>query len=212
MKYAKKRYLIPVFIILLILIRFVADIGPERDISGRFRVTRIIDGDTMEFVGGDRLRLLAIDCPEKGQPLYDSARIILESITLGKIVNIEFGKRRRDGYGRILGYVRLDTLLLNEKLLRMGLAHIYLFDDNLSDRDMIDRLLTAQYEAMSDKVGIWALDYSQEAYYVVKKGSLRFHRPDCRSVKNLPWDEMIRFDSREDAFRAGYSPCRNCRP
>ena len=212
MKYLRKRYLIPIFILTLILIRFVADIGPEKDISERFRVVRIIDGDTIELDGGDRLRLLSIDCPEKGQPLYDSARILLENISLGKAVNVEFGKRRRDGYGRILGYVSLDTLLLNEKLLRMGLAHIYFFDDNMSDRDLINRLLEAQNEAMHNKAGIWALDYSKEAYYAAKKTSLRFHRPNCGPVKNLRWDEMIRFETREEAFKAGYSPCRNCRP
>ena len=208
----RKRYLIPLFIILLLSIRFVAEIGIDRTPHDRFRVTRIIDGDTVELIGGDRLRLLGIDCPERGEPFYDSARAYLAQLALNKISQIGFSHRRRDGYGRLLGYMTVDSFFLNELMVRNGLAHVYLFEDNLSDRDNIERLLAAQNDAIDHGRGIWSVERQPESYYVAKKGSLRFHRPGCASVKDLLPGEYVKFDSRLEAFRKGLSPCRNCRP
>jgi len=208
----RKRYLIPLFIILLLSIRFVAEIGIDRTPHDRFRVTRIIDGDTVELIGGDRLRLLGIDCPERGEPFYDSARAYLAQLALNKISQIGFSHRRRDGYGRLLGYMTVDSFFLNELMVRNGLAHVYLFEDNLSDRDNIERLLAAQNDAIDHGRGIWSVERQPESYYVAKKGGLRFHRPGCASVKDLLPGEYVKFDSRLEAFRKGLSPCRNCRP
>jgi len=208
----RKRYLIPLFIILLLLIRFVAEIGFDRAPRERFRVVSIIDGDTVELTGGDRLRLLAIDCPEKGEPFYDSANAYLTQLTLGKVSQVDFSHRRRDGYGRLLGYMYIDSLFINDLIIRNGLANVYLFKDNLSDREKIEKLLEAQNEAIENNRGIWSIKRHPEPYYLAKKNSLRFHRPGCNSVKDLLPGEYIRFDSRLDAFREGLSPCRNCQP
>ncbi len=208
----RKRYLIPLFIILLLLIRFVAEIDYDRAPHDRFRVTRIIDGDTVELIGGDRLRLLGIDCPERGEPFYDSAAAYLAQLALNKISQIGFSHRRRDGYGRLLGYMTVDSFFLNEMMVRSGLAHVYLFEDNLNDRDKIERLLAAQNDAIDNGRGIWSVERQPEPYYIARKNGLRFHRPGCASVKELLPGEYIKFDSRLDAFRKGLSPCRNCRP
>lgn len=212
MRIPKKRYLVLFFILLLLLVRFVAEIGPDRTAGDRFRAVKIIDGDTMELQGGDLLRLLAIDTPEKGEPFYDSATAYLSSLALGKSGEIQYGQRKRDGYGRLLGHFITDSLWVNREMLRQGLATIYLFEDNLSDRQAIDRLLAAQEEAMRAGRGVWSLERRPEEFYLAIKGSLRFHRPHCRSLRKSDPKELLRFGAREEAFREGYSPCRNCRP
>ncbi len=212
MKIPKKSILIPVFIALLIVFRFVEKIDHDVSHEDRFTVTKVVDGDTIELTGGDKVRLLAIDCPEKGEPFYDSATAFLASLIDGQITGVEYSNRRRDGYGRILAYIYLDSIFINEAILRQGLGHIYLFDDNIADSARINILLDAQNEAMEAGRGVWSIAHEPEKVYLAKKGSLRFHRPICGAVKDADWSELIPFDSREQAFRAGYSPCRNCRP
>jgi micrococcal nuclease len=212
MRIPKKRYLIPSFVVLLLLIRFISEIGHEGSPGERFKAIQIIDGDTIELTGGDRLRLLGLDTPEKGDLFSDSARAFLGNLILGKNLNVVYGKRRRDGYGRLLGYIFLDSIWVNKEIIRNGLASLYLFEDNLDDSLRVNELLAAQNEAMESGRGIWSLKHPEEPYYVAKKGSFRFHRPDCRSVRQAAPEELIRFSSRQEPFRLGYSPCRNCRP
>ncbi|MCX6826049.1 MAG: hypothetical protein NTV06_02090, partial [candidate division Zixibacteria bacterium] len=90
MRIPKKRYLIPTFVVLLLLIRFVSEIGYDKSPRDRFKVVRIIDGDTIELTGGDRLRLLGIDCPEKGEPFHDSAQAFLRNLILSKNPDIVY--------------------------------------------------------------------------------------------------------------------------
>lgn len=208
----KKRYLIPAFILFVLLIRYVPEIGRDKSPADRFLVAGIIDGDTVELSGGDKLRLLGIDSPERGNPLYDSAATILASLVFDKTVRVTYSKRRRDRYGRMLGYLFIDTVCINEAVLKSGMANIYLFNDNLGDSIRIRGLLNAQKEAMANKRGIWSRPVLEEAFYFALKGKLRFHRPDCGSVRNRPKSDIIKFSSRFDAFNEGYSPCRNCRP
>jgi micrococcal nuclease len=208
----RTRYLVPFFVLLLILFRFVGQIGHDRAPEDRFTVIRVIDGDTVELLGGDKLRLLGIDCPERGDPYYDSARVFLTSVILNKTPGVVFSGRRRDGYGRLLAYLYLDTLFLNREIVRNGLAYVYLFEDNMADSDQVEQLISAQEEAIDRGCGLWSIERSEEPYYVVRKGFLRVHRPGCPSLAGHDSSEFIKYYSRREAFKTGYSPCRICRP
>ena len=212
----KNRYrilIIAVFVLFLLLVRFVSEIGHDITPRDRFRITGIIDGDTIELPGGDRLRLIGIDCPEKGEPYYDSAMLFIEAMTLGKTAGITYSKRRRDRYGRMLGYVYIDdSTFVNAEIVRRGLAHVYRFPDNAGDTGHIAALIAAQNEAIDNGVGVWSIPHSPEPYYVALKTSYRFHRPGCTSARDYNVKDWIRFETREEAFRLGYSPCRNCKP
>jgi len=111
-----------------------------------------------------------------------------------------------------LGYIYVDSVWVNKEILRNGLAHLYLFEDNLSDKERIGELLSAQNRAMESGQGVWSIKRHEEDYYLAGKGSYRFHRPNCRSLAKRTPEELIKFFSRAEAFRQGYSPCRNCRP
>ena len=204
--------LIGAFVIFLLLVRFVAEIGVDRAPRERFRVVRIIDGDTFELTGGDRLRLIGIDCPEKGQPFYDSARAFAENMLLNRMVEISFSHRRRDGYGRLLGYVYCDSLFVNQEIIGNGLGYVYLFRDNLKDKVTTRQLLAAQEQAMEMNTAVWSIRYHPEPYYLAGRNSYRFHRPHCGSIDKTTPGKYITFKTRREAFRYGYSPCRNCRP
>ncbi|UCC42996.1 MAG: thermonuclease family protein [Candidatus Zixiibacteriota bacterium] len=198
--------------VLILLVRLVEEIGPEREPGDRFRVIRILDGDTMELLGGDRLRLLAVDAPEAGEPLYKEAIQLLESLALGKTVGIEYSGRRRDRYGRLLGFAYVDSLYINKELIEEGLGYIYLFRDTRLASVHVKDLLAAQRRAIEARRGLWALERIPESHYVARSGSFRLHRPGCRSVQNLVETEYRRFTTREEGLATGLSPCRNCKP
>jgi micrococcal nuclease len=198
--------------VLIVVLRLVEDIGPERRPLDRFVVARIIDGDTIELEGGDRLRLLAIDTPESGEPLHDEAAAMLRRLALGKTARIEFAGRRRDGYGRLLGYLFIDTVYINKVVIDSGMGYVYLFKDSDLDSPEIERLIDAQLGAMDRDVGLWAIEHEPEEVYYNKEGSFRLHRPGCSAVENLEPGHYREFSTREEGLALGLSPCRNCKP
>jgi len=178
----------------------------------RFRVIKIIDGDTVLLSGGDRLRLSNIDAPEKGEPLYNEAGQLLSDLVLGKVLRLEFNGARRDKYGRLLALCYVDTILVSEQLVRRGMAYLMLFRASELERPEIQRLLTAQRLALQDGVGMHGLDREAEEYYPAHPGSFRFHRPGCRYLENADSDQLRHLASREEALYEGLAPCRRCRP
>lgn len=211
-RFLRRAVVILVVIVIVVGFRLVEEIGQEPDSLDRFTVVRVIDGDTIELQGGDKVRLLAIDTPEKGQRYHQEATELLSSLVLGKVVRIEYGGERRDRYGRLLGFVYDDSLFVNRAILENGLGYLYLFDEAEKDQLQIARMLTAQREALDSQIGIWSLARSPEKHYINISGSMRFHRPGCRSVRNPKPGGFQTFQTREEAAVLGLSPCRNCKP
>ena len=56
------------------------------------------------------------------------------------------------------------------------------------------------------------LPESNETKYIGNKKSLRFHYPDCRSVKQMKDSNKVEFSSREEAIERNYVPCGDCNP
>ena len=214
---SKSRRLLPTSLLILLIIALVAfrlaeDIGPERTPGDRFVVVRVLDGDTIELAGGDIVRLLAVDTPEKDEPLYDEATRFLERLVLGKAVQIEYAGARRDRYGRLLGYVFVDTLLVNRAIITNGLGYLYLFDDTPIESPEIRSMLAAQQTAIDARVGLMGLPRQAEPIYLASPRGFRFHRPACRSLTSKEPGYYREFTSRVEALGEGLSPCRNCSP
>ena len=90
-------------------------------------VTRVIDGDSIEVSEDNRaviVRLHGVDAPEISQPYGRIAMVAVFRQAFGKVVRIEtYGV---DSHGRTIANVYLpDDTLLNEELLRLGLAWWY---------------------------------------------------------------------------------------
>ncbi|MDF0667182.1 MAG: thermonuclease family protein [Nitrospira sp.] len=119
------------------------------DFSGR--VIGVSDGDTVDVLHDrttKRIRLNAIDCPEKGQPFGTVAKRFTAEHAFGKTVTIrEVGI---DKYGRTIGDVMLpDGRVLNHELLKAGLAWWYRkYSKDFSLGDLED-------EARLARRGLW---------------------------------------------------------
>jgi hypothetical protein len=80
----------------------------------------------------------------------------LEDLLLGKEVELRFGARERDRYGRLLSHVFTveggERTWVQEKLIRSGLAMAYSFPEN---RACVRRLQEAEQSARAARAGFW---------------------------------------------------------
>jgi len=51
-----------------------------------------------------------------------------------------------------------------------------------------------------------------EYEYVASKNSEVFHRPECSSAKRIKPENLVGYNSRNEAKRAGKRPCKRCKP
>ncbi len=192
--------------------RLADDIGLDFKPDDRWRIVNVIDGDTVELPGGEHLRLANIDTPEVDAPLYEEAKQFLTELALGKTARVEYIKQRRDKYGRLLGYLYIDSIFAGEAILEKGLGYLMIFSNNDLNRRPVQKLLAAQRRAMKAKTGLFALERTPEDYYTAGRGRFRLHRPGCESAGRFRPDRHRLFDTREEALYEGLSPCRKCRP
>jgi len=88
-------------------------------------VERIIDGDTIVIDNKTSVRLLGINCPEKGEMYSEEAKEFLRELILNKTVKLKFGKEKYDRYQRVLAYVFVGNKNVNLELIDRGFANFY---------------------------------------------------------------------------------------
>lgn len=115
------------------------------------RVVGVTDGDTISVLRGGRavkVRLEAIDAPEKGQDFSNVARRYLSSMVFEKDVRVVVSGR--DRYGRLLGRVFVDGEDVSLAMVSVGLAwHYKQFSSE-------EKLAVAEQEARSAMLGLWS--------------------------------------------------------
>ncbi|NTW14708.1 MAG: thermonuclease family protein [Candidatus Moranbacteria bacterium] len=137
------------------------DISADRDgrSVGAFKVARVIDGDTIEIEGGERVRYIGMDTPESvtpGKPAECFGKDASEwnaALVEGKMVRLEKDTTDRDQYGRLLRYVYADDIFVNEELVRLGFAYATAYPP---DTKYQDRMTVAERYAESNKLGLWS--------------------------------------------------------
>jgi endonuclease YncB( thermonuclease family) len=118
----------------------------------RMQAVRIIDGDTFEGLSEGvtyRIRLDAIDAPERGQPFYRRSKEMLGQLCMDAPLRVEL--LSKDRYGRWIGRVfdrkeqDVNALMISE-----GMAWHYLkysSDENLTGLESAAR---------SGRIGLWS--------------------------------------------------------
>jgi len=129
---------------------------PSPRTDGAAHVLRVVDGDTIEVeIDGApyRVRYIGVDTPEQGMPFYDEATQANADLVTGRDVLLEKDVSETDQYGRLLRYVYIGDMMVNEELLRSGIAQVATFPPDVRH---IDRFLAVQQEAQAAGVGLWA--------------------------------------------------------
>ncbi len=98
---------------------------PHFNISNETRVFEVVDGDTFIISGGEYVRLIGIDAPEKGDEGYYEAADFLVNLSEGNVVILEREGTDRDRYGRLLRHAYIDNKSLSVELLKNKHAIIY---------------------------------------------------------------------------------------
>jgi endonuclease YncB( thermonuclease family) len=135
--------------------------------GGSGRVAGVIDGDTVVLEDGSEVRLVGTQAPKlplgrRGfptWPLAPEARAALESLTLGKRVELRYGGERIDRHGRKLAHLFVESdgpLWVQGEMVRRGLARTYSFADN---RSCVRELQSREATARTGRRGIWTNGY-----------------------------------------------------
>lgn len=111
------------------------------------------DGDTFELDTSELVRLAGIDAPEHSEPGGASARDYLSGLILNKKIILVAGSEDKDNYGRLLRYVYVGDICVNEEMVRAGYAEVRY----LPERDPnCEYYIQLEMEAEHKKAGLWA--------------------------------------------------------
>ncbi len=118
--------------------------------GGGRAVEQVIDGDTFDLVGGERIRMLGTNAECWGDDAFNflSARIG------GETVDLEYDLVREDDFGRTLAYVRVDDELVNATMLSEGQACLLIIPPN--GQEYAAYFAALEDEARTAGRGLWA--------------------------------------------------------
>ena len=115
----------------------------------------IIDGDSLAVEVGGRsceVRLIGIDAPELGQEFGVQAKSHALRLCYGQRLRLEYDHQRRDRYGRTLAYVYSKDGMLNEEMVRAGLALAVEYRPNVLHQKTFEQ---AEKTARAERRGFW---------------------------------------------------------
>ncbi len=139
---------------------FSAVVGIE---GQRMKVTKVVDGDTIEVEGDVSVRLIGIDTPETVDPrrpvgcFGKEASNEAKNLLSGKEVILQKDVSETDKYKRLLRYVYLaledgKLLFINDYLVREGFAKVLTYPPDVKFNE---QFLRAEKQAREQNKGLW---------------------------------------------------------
>jgi micrococcal nuclease len=121
-------------------------------------VKRVIDGDTVELITGEKIRLIGVDTPETKDPrkpvqyFGQEATAFTQRLVEGKRVRLEYDQPRQDKYGRTLAYMYLeDGTFVNAEIITQGYGFAY----TRFPFRYLEEFRTRERQAREAKRGLW---------------------------------------------------------
>lgn len=135
------------------------------------KISRIVDGDTVELSSGEKIRLIGVDTPEKfgevdtgefegvenktclKEYAYKATKFMEENLE-SKRVNMskDYLLGNKGSYGRKLRYIENDGKDYNKILVKKGLARVYTEKSSIR----MDSYIEEKRQARQDKKGLWS--------------------------------------------------------
>lgn len=122
------------------------------------KVERVIDGDTLVLENGQKVRYIGIDSPEttsKDETTNCFAELSLnknKELVEGKMVKLEKDISETDKFDRLLRYVFVDGLFVNEYLVKEGYAKVSTFPPDVKYQEVFKN---EEKTAREDNKGLW---------------------------------------------------------
>ena len=126
----------------------------------KVKVLRVVDGDTIEIEGGQKIRYIGVDTPETVDPRRSpqcfgkEASNYNKELVENKEVYLEKDVSETDKYGRLLRYIYLESesVSINEQLVKEGYAVSSSYPPDIKYQD---KFKAAEEEARNNKRGLW---------------------------------------------------------
>ncbi|MCU0497062.1 MAG: thermonuclease family protein [Anaerolineae bacterium] len=118
-----------------------------------FRVVRIVDGDTIEVERDGVIydvRYVGVNTPERDEVCYEDALQANAVWVEGREVRLERDQSDTDRFDRLLRYIYVDDVFVNEALVRDGWAEAVLYEPD--DRHF-DDFRVLEFEAAQSGLG-----------------------------------------------------------
>lgn len=99
------------------------------------RVVTVIDGDTIDVViNGQELRVryIGVNTPERDEPCYSEARSANAALVRNQTVTLVRDQSETDRFGRLLRFVYVGDVFVNEQLVRDGWAEVVVYPPDTS--------------------------------------------------------------------------------
>lgn len=118
------------------------------------KVVRVIDGDTIVIDTGQKVRYIGMNTPEMetSECYATEASEINKNLVLGKTVKLEKDISDTDKYGRLLRFVYIDNVFVDDYLIKNGFAKIMTVPPDVEFKDEFQE---SQNYAKKNKLGIW---------------------------------------------------------
>lgn len=163
-----------------------------------------VDGDTAKFdMNGEiiKVRFLAIDTPESVHPTkevqaygVEASNFTKEKLKNAKTIELEFDNNsdKTDKYGRYLAWIWVDGELLQDLLVKEGLAKVaYLY----ADYKYTSLLQESEKVAKEAKIGIWQdevlNEYSSEEENFIEDETVEINAEENEEQKDQNYIEEI---------------------
>jgi len=215
-----------------------ADSARETSAGDDLHIVEVIDGDTIRLESGQRVRLLGIDAPEKGECYYEESRDALAGVIGENRVRLDKDISDMDEYARLLRYVVIpvadpgeDNVFVNEYLVREGYAEA---SSRRPNKRYESFLRSAEEEAREAARGLWSVceveaaqtdalrevDTGPPSPECIVKGNISekgygrtYLVPGCDNYNRVKIDVRKGegyFCSEEEAITAGFRKATNC--
>ncbi|XLQ19866.1 MAG: thermonuclease family protein [Candidatus Moraniibacteriota bacterium] len=128
------------------------EIGGIIDVGQKHEVTYVVDGDTFDIDTGERIRMIGMDTPERGEPYYKEATDRLKELIEGKEVVLKKDISETDRYDRLLRHVYVGDDWINKIMIDEGYARFVTFPPDVYHVDIFKE---AQRDARKNNAGLW---------------------------------------------------------
>ena len=188
------------------------------------KLIAIDDGDTFTLLDANKvqykIRLNAIDCPEKGQEFSKKAKDFSYQFCAGKMVVAQL--LNTDKYGRHIANVTVNGRSLNEALLINGLAwHYkkYSSDENLAALENTARKNRIHIWSLNNPMAPWIFRHRGElqildplgpgqVYICQSKGAKTYHNKMCQGLSKC--SKGVKQIALSEAQQSGKNECGYC--
>lgn len=130
----------------------------KKNTNDLFMVVRVIDGDTIELANDQKVRYIGINTPESidqrrvAQCFGKEATQKNRELILNKKIKLVKDVSETDKFGRLLRYIYLDDLFINDYMVRQGYAFATTYPPDVK---FAQQFREAEAEARNNQRGLW---------------------------------------------------------